>query len=53
MLISIAAWFCIDSTGSYLSHLPENIILNLGYLVLFAVPLQALSRTDQTDEQAL
>lgn len=53
MLISVAAWFCVDSTGSYLSHLPENVILNLVYLMIFAIPLLALSKATETSEQAL
>jgi len=53
MLISIAAWFGVDSTGSYLSHLPGNIVLNLIFLMLFAVPLLTLSKTTHIIEQAL
>lgn len=45
MLIAIVAWFCIDSTGSYLSQLPGNIVLNLVFLGLFAIPLLALLKT--------
>lgn len=44
MLLSILAWFCIDSLGSYLSNLPGNIILNLIFLNIFLVPLLVLSR---------
>ncbi|MGJ3250782.1 MAG: hypothetical protein ACFE0J_06590 [Elainellaceae cyanobacterium] len=53
MLISVFVWFCIDSTGSYLSQLPGNILLNLIFLVMLAVPLLALSKGTATVESSV
>jgi hypothetical protein len=35
---SVGAWFCLDSLGSILAGWPENIVLNLAFLALFAAP---------------
>jgi hypothetical protein len=42
MLAAVVAWFVVDSTGSLLADLPGNVILNLGFLVLFLPPLLGL-----------
>lgn len=38
----VAAWFVMDSTGSLLADVPGNLLLNLGFLLLFMIPLIAL-----------
>ncbi len=52
MIISIVMWFCIDSTGSYLSRLPGNIVLNVIFMAILSIPLLALSKDPKTNEQA-
>lgn len=52
MLLSILTWFGIDSVGSYLSHVPGNIILNLVFLALLAVPLWMLSQERKAPQNA-
>lgn len=42
MLIAVIAWFVVDSTGSVAAGLPGNVILNIGFLVLFLPPLTKL-----------
>ena len=42
MLAAVVAWFVVDSAGSFLADLPGNVILNLGFLVLFLPPLLGL-----------
>ena len=44
MLAAVLAWFSVDSTGSFLAQLPGNVVLNLGFLVLFVPPLTSLRR---------
>jgi len=39
ILVSIAAWFVVDSTGSFLAELPGNVLLNVCFLCLFLPPL--------------
>lgn len=53
MLISVIAWFGVDSTGSYLSQLPGNILLNMLFLVILAVPLWVLSKGAATGNQVV
>ncbi|MBM3483155.1 MAG: hypothetical protein FJX66_07610 [Alphaproteobacteria bacterium] len=43
--VAIGAWFLADSLGSILSDAPGNIVLNVGILLLFAIPLLALGRS--------
>ncbi|MEO1069905.1 MAG: hypothetical protein AAFW95_12425 [Cyanobacteria bacterium J06638_6] len=50
MLISIVAWFCVDSTGSYLSQLPGNIVLNGIFLVMLSIPLLGLSKATESSQ---
>lgn len=38
ILLSLGAWFVVDSTGSVLSGGHWNVLGNLGFLLLFAVP---------------
>ena len=40
ILTSIATWFVIDSTCSILAGAPFNALLNVGFLLLFWVPLR-------------
>ncbi|MBA4419333.1 MAG: hypothetical protein C0392_15735 [Syntrophus sp. (in: bacteria)] len=39
ILVSIVAWFVVDSTGSFLAELPGNVLLNVSFLCLFIPPL--------------
>lgn len=39
ILGSIGAWFIVDGAGSALAGAPFNIVLNLTFLLLFAIPL--------------
>jgi hypothetical protein len=39
ILVSIVAWFVVDSTGSFLAELPGNVLLNVSFLCLFLPPL--------------
>ena len=48
LLISIVAWFVVDSTASVLAELAGNVVLNTLFLVLFVVPLLALRRSGTT-----
>jgi hypothetical protein len=41
---SILIWFCFDSTGSALSGVYGNIVLNLLFLLMFWIPLRTLRR---------
>ena len=45
MLTALCAWFVVDCTGSLLADLPGNIVLNVGFLAMFAAPLVKLMRT--------
>ncbi len=40
--LSIGSWFIFDSLGSLLAGAPLNVVFNVGYLLLFAVPLRRL-----------
>jgi hypothetical protein len=44
LLIGIVAWFVVDCIGSLLAGLPGNLVLNVGFLVLFVPPLLVLQR---------
>jgi hypothetical protein len=44
MLIALFAWFVVDSTGSFLADIPGNVVLNVGFLVLFVPPLWVLRK---------
>lgn len=39
ILISICSWFVVDSAGSLAAGAPVNAVLNVGFLLLFLVPL--------------
>lgn len=47
MLVAVVAWFVVDSTGSFLADLPENVLLNIGFLVLFVPPLLRLRQSER------
>ncbi len=42
ILMSIGTWFVLDSLGSVISGAPLNVLGNLGFLALFAVPLMRM-----------
>lgn len=42
MLISIVAWFVVDSAGSFAAGIPGNVVLNVSFLVIFGPPLLVL-----------
>jgi len=44
ILTSIGAWFIIDSAGSIAAGAPVNAVLNIGFLLAFAIPLWRLKR---------
>ena len=44
MLVSVLAWFVVDSTGSVAAGLPGNVALNVGFLLLLAPPLHLMRR---------
>ena len=46
MLIALCAWFVVDCTGSLFAGLPGNVVLNIGFMVMFVPPLVALMKTD-------
>ncbi len=39
VLLPILAWFCVDSFGSVMSGAWFNVVLNLGFVALFALPV--------------
>lgn len=39
---SIAFWFVVDTAHSLATGYPENALLNVGFVIAFAVPLYAL-----------
>lgn len=39
IITSILSWFVFDSTGSILAGAPLNAVFNVGFLVLFIVPV--------------
>lgn len=45
LLIGLVAWFVVDCIGSILAGLPGNIVLNIGFLGLFAPPLWVLQQS--------
>jgi hypothetical protein len=45
--ISVLAWFLPDTTYSLWSGFWQNAVLNLFFLVLFAIPLMATRRLNQ------
>ena len=44
MMVSLLCWFIADSTGSFVSGVYGNIVLNVMFLVMFMVPLLKLKR---------
>lgn len=45
ILGGLVAWFVIDSSGSLVAEIPGNVVLNLGFLVLFVIPLVGILRS--------
>ena len=39
ILTGVFTWFVIDSTGSVIAGAPMNALYNVGFLLLFVVPL--------------
>ena len=52
MLAGVVAWFVVDATGSLLAGLPENLVLNVGFLALLLPPLLVLRRREVLGGQA-
>ncbi len=48
ILTSIGVWFVLDGLGSILAGAPLNAVLNIGFLLLFFVPLWRPVRTANT-----
>ncbi len=44
ILASMGSWFVVDSIGSTLAGAPVNVLLNLGFLLAFVVPLWGAKR---------
>lgn len=44
ILVSIVAWFVIDSVGSLLAGSWVNVIFNTGYLMMFVLPLRGVTQ---------
>jgi hypothetical protein len=44
MLIGIIAWFLVDSSASFAANIPGNVVLNVGFLLMFLPPLIRLQR---------
>ena len=44
ILTSIGTWFVIDSAGSLAAGAPLNALLNIGFLLLFVIPLRHAPR---------
>lgn len=45
ILASVATWFVIDGVASVLAGAPLNAALNIGFLLLFALPLRRGRKT--------
>lgn len=39
ILASIGTWFVVDGIGSFAAGAPINVVLNIGFLALFVLPL--------------
>lgn len=46
IITSMAVWFVIDSTGSIASGAWLNAIANVGFLLMFVLPLRVIGGTD-------
>ncbi len=49
VLISICSWFVVDSLGSLAAGAPMNAFFNIGFLLVFVLPVW---RTEQAQPQA-
>jgi len=47
MFISLDVWFVVDSIGSVVAGIHANVVLNLIFFVIFAIPLLALRKPAQ------
>lgn len=45
ILTGIGTWFVIDSVGSLMAGAPLNALFNVGFLLLFVIPLRYLPRS--------
>ena len=45
LLASVISWFVFDSAGSCLAGFPGNVILNVGFLIVFVPPLVFVKRS--------
>ena len=50
ILTSIWVWFVVDGIGSTLAGAPLNVLLNVGFLALFVVPLWSARKRDAAGE---
>ena len=46
ILVSIVTWFVIDSSMSVAAGAPLNVVGNLGFLLIFVLPLRGLAAPD-------
>ena len=44
ILTGIGTWFVVDSSASLLAGAPLNALFNIGFLLLFVIPLRHVSR---------
>jgi len=44
ILWSIGSWFVIDGAGSLMADAPLNVMFNIGFLLLFVVPLMRAAK---------
>ncbi len=48
ILTGVGAWFIVDSAGSLAAGAPLNAVLNIGFLLAFAIPLWNRRRLTET-----
>lgn len=49
MIAGLAVWFVVDSFGSFAAGMIGNVVLNIGFALLFLIPLVAL-RSVRSDD---
>ncbi len=49
ILTGILSWFIVDSTGSVIAGAAMNVVPNIGFLLLFAVPAVTLVQVPAAD----
>lgn len=47
IMVSLGAWFVVDSLGSIIAGAPLNALLNMGFLPIFLIPL--MRRADRAE----